>query len=55
MHVDRELVEFMFVDEQKYDEVIEEYEEELLVQEGAQSLLELTLLTHRLPKVSPGA
>ena len=35
MHVDHELVEFMFVDEQEYDEVIEEYEEEILVQEGA--------------------
>ena len=35
MHVDRELVEFMPVDEQEYDEVIEEYEEEILMQEGA--------------------
>ena len=36
MHVDHELVEFVPVDEQEYDEVIEEYEEEILVQEGAQ-------------------
>ena len=36
MHVDHELVEFVRVDEQEYDEVIEEYEEEILVQEGAQ-------------------
>ena len=35
MHVDHELVEFVPVDEQEYDEVIEEYEEEILVQEGA--------------------
>ena len=35
MHVDHELVEFMLVDEQEYDEVIEEYEEEILMQEGA--------------------
>ena len=35
MHVDHELVEFMPVDEQEYEEVIEEYEEEILVQEGA--------------------
>ena len=35
MHVDHELVEFMPVDEQECDEVIEEYEEEILVQEGA--------------------
>ena len=34
-HVDHELVEFVPVDEQEYDEVIEEYEEEILVQEGA--------------------
>ena len=31
MHVDHELVDFMPVDESKYDEVIEEYEEEILL------------------------
>ena len=35
MHVDHELVEFVPVDEQDYEEVIEEYEEEILMQEGA--------------------
>ena len=35
MHVDHELVEFVLTDEQDYGEVIEEYEEEILVQEGA--------------------
>ena len=35
MHVDRELVDFVPVDEQVYDEVIEEYKEEILMQEGA--------------------
>ena len=35
MHIDHELVEFVPVDEQDYEEVIEEYEEEVLVQEGA--------------------
>ena len=35
MHVDHELVDFVPVDEQVYDEVIEEYEEEILMQEGA--------------------
>ena len=35
MHVDHELVESVFVDEQDYEEVIEKYEEEILVQEGA--------------------
>ena len=31
MHVDHKLVEFMPIDEQEYDEVIVEYEEEILV------------------------
>ena len=31
MHVDHELVEFVPVNEQDYEEVIEEYEEEILV------------------------
>ena len=35
MHIDHELVEFMLVDEQEYEEVIKEYEEEILMQEGA--------------------
>ena len=35
MHEDHELVEFMPVEEHDYEEVIEEYEEEILVQEGA--------------------
>ena len=35
MHVDHELVDFVPVNEQEYDKVIEEYEEEILVQEGA--------------------
>ena len=35
MHVENELVEFVTVGEQEYEKVIEEYEEEVLVQEGA--------------------
>ena len=35
MHVDHELVEFVPADKQDYEEVIEEYEKEILVQEGA--------------------
>jgi len=31
MHVDHELVEFVPTDEQDYEEIIEEYEEEVLV------------------------
>ena len=38
MHVDHELVQFVPVDEQDYEEIIEEYEEEILVQEGALEL-----------------
>ena len=34
MHVDNELAEFMTTGEQEYKEVIDEYEEEVLVQEG---------------------
>ena len=36
MHVDHELVDFVPVGEPEYDEVIEECEEELFAQEGAQ-------------------
>ena len=35
MHVDHELVDFVPIGEPGYDEVIKEYEEEILVQEGA--------------------
>ena len=38
MHVESELVEFMTEGEQEYEEVIEEYKEEILVQEGAPEL-----------------
>ena len=35
MHVDNELVEFVTAGEQEYEEIIEEYKEEILIQEGA--------------------
>ena len=35
MHVENESVEFVTVGEPKYEEIIEEYEEEVLVLEGA--------------------
>ena len=35
MYVDHELVYFVLVGEPEYDEVIEEYEEEILMQEGS--------------------
>ena len=31
MHIDNELVEFVTVGEQEYEEIIEEYEEEILI------------------------
>ena len=31
MHVDNELVEFMPTDDQDYEEIIKEYEEEILI------------------------
>ena len=33
MHIDNEWVEFVTAGKQEYDEVVEEYEEEILVQE----------------------
>ena len=33
MHAENELVEFMTAGEQEYEEVIEEYDEEILMQE----------------------
>ena len=36
LHVDHELVDFVPVGEPEYDEVIEEYKEEILVQKKAQ-------------------
>ena len=35
MHIDNELVEFVTADEPEYEEIVEEYEEEILIQEGA--------------------
>ena len=35
MHVENELVEFVTTREQEYEEVIEEYEKEVLIQEEA--------------------
>ena len=35
MHVDNELVELITAGEQEYEEIIEEYKEEILILEGA--------------------
>ena len=53
MHVENELVEFVTVGEQKYEKVIEEYEEKVLVQEGAPEPPVTDLADTRLPKASP--
>ena len=56
MHVYNELVEFVPTDEHEFKEIIEEYEEEILVQEGASELFVADLVdTPRLPEASPGA
>ena len=56
MQVDNELVEFILADEQEFEEIIEKYEEEILVQEGASELFVADLVdTPRLPEASPGA
>ena len=55
MHIENKLVEFVTMGEQEYEEVIEEYEEEVLVQEGAPEPPVTALLTPCLPKASPGA
>ena len=55
MHIDNELVEFVSTGEQEYEEIIEEYEEEILIQGEPWSHWLLTLLTPHLPKASPGA
>jgi hypothetical protein len=33
MHVENDLVEFMTIDDQEYEEIVEEYEEEILMLE----------------------
>jgi hypothetical protein len=33
MHVENDLVEFVIVDDQEYEEIVEEYKEEILVLE----------------------
>ena len=55
MHVDNKLVEFVPTDEQEYEEIIEEYEEEILVQEGAPKPSIADFVDARLPKANPGA
>ena len=55
MHVDNELVEFMTAGEQEYDEVVDEYEEEILMQEDIPEPSVADFADTRLPKASPDA
>ena len=57
MHVENELAEIVTTDDREFEEIIEEYEEEILVQDRRRSRSHhrLTRLTPRLLKVSPGA
>ena len=55
MHVDNELAEFVPAGEQEFEEIIEEYEEEILVQEEASESFVAGFVDTRLPKASPGA
>ena len=55
MYVDNELVEFMPAGEQEYEEIIDEYEEEILVQEGALEPSVANFVDTRQPKASPSA
>ena len=55
MHVDNELVEFVPAGEQEYEEIIKEYEEELLIQEGAPEPSVADFVDTPLAKASPGA
>jgi len=52
-HVDHELVDFVPVGEPKYDEVIEEYEEEIFTQEEAQELVGTDLADPALAQGKP--
>ena len=53
-HVDHELVDFVPVGEPEYDEVIEEYEEEIFAQEEAQEPIGADPTDPALPKAGPG-
>ena len=55
MHVDHELVDFVPVGESEYDEMIEEYEEEILMQEGAQEPVDVDPADPAPAKARPGA
>ena len=55
MHVENKLVEFVTAREQEYEEMIEEYEEEVLVHEEVLEPSLTDLANTYLPKASLGA
>ena len=55
MHIENESVEIVTIDDREFEEIIEEYEEEILMQVEVPESPPLTRLTPRLPKASPGA
>jgi hypothetical protein len=56
MHVENDLVEFVTVDDQAYEEIVEEHEEEILVpKEFPEPPLTNTVVGLHLPMASPGA
>jgi len=54
-HVDKEFVEFMTAGKQEYEEIIEEYEKEILIQEGAPEPSIADFVDTPSAKASPGA
>ena len=55
IHVDNELVEFVPAGVQDFEEIIEEYEEEILVQEGAPEALVADFVDTPPAQGTPGA
>ena len=55
MHIENESTEIITTGDHEFEEIIEEYEEEILMQVEVPESPPLTRLTPRLPKASPGA
>ena len=54
MHIENKSVEIVTTGDHEFEEIVEEYEEEIIVQEEVPEPPLLTQLTPRLPKASPG-
>ena len=55
MHIENESAEIVTTDDREFEEIVEEYEEEILIQEEVPEHHRLAQLTPRLPKASPDA